>query len=280
MVIRSTLLRNLEALLFSAGEPLSPAELTRCLQESIAPELTEEELNEAINELREYYSNDNQTFQLQLSGGGWRLLTKAEYHPTLSKYYKQQEGKRLSRAALETLSIVAYKQPVSRADLEAIRGVSSDYAINKLLERELIAIVGRDQGPGRPLLYGTSPQFMDYFGLGDISDLPKLRELVPTDNSIGEAPDIVQQTEKVQAQALPDINDSEADSEADVQLEQPSAPEPEEVLDLTGDSLVEAIDEDQQLSTLQALEDRQNAATEDISTEEISTEEPNTEVER
>lgn len=276
MSIRSSLLRNLEALLFSAGEPLSPAELTRCLQESIAPELTEPELDEAIVTLREYYSHEDQTFQLQLTGGGWRLLTKPEYHPTLSKYYKQQEGKRLSRAALETLSIVAYKQPVSRADVEAIRGVSSDYAINKLLERELIAIVGRDQGPGRPLLYGTSPQFMDYFGLGDISDLPKLRELVPTDNSIGDAPDITQTVARedtvktaqvdIQSQEEPEEEQDDQDSEQSLSNDPQDALEPDEQ---------EHVEDEPGLNKLQELENGQN-----IHSEEITEEATNPEVER
>jgi len=190
--VRTALLRHLEALLFSAGEPLEPAEILRCLRESQAPELSEEQLDVAIEELRTYYDQADQTFQLQFTGGGWRLLTKPEYFQTLSKFYKQRAGKRLSRAALETLSIVAYRQPVTRADVEAIRGVGSDYAINKLLERELVTIIGRSPGPGRPLLYGTSPGFMDYFGLGDIKELPKLRELVPVENAIGDEPGVTE----------------------------------------------------------------------------------------
>lgn len=198
MQIRPSLIRHLEALLFSAGEPLAPEDILAILNESVAPELTLSQLDDALEELRQYLAHEDRTFQLQLTGGGWQLLTKPVYYPTLSNYFKQQSGKRLSKAALETLSIVAYKQPVTRADVEAIRGVGSDYAINKLLERELITIVGRDQGPGRPLLYSTSPQFMDYFGLADISDLPKLRELIPTDNSIGEMPDITEPTDLLQ----------------------------------------------------------------------------------
>jgi len=198
MQTRPSILRHLEALLFSAGEPLSPEDILSILRESVAPELSLSLLDDALEELRQYLANEDCTFQLQLTGGGWQLLTKPAYYPTLSKYFKQQSGKRLSKAALETLSIVAYRQPVTRADVEAVRGVGSDYAINKLLERELITIIGRDQGPGRPLLYSTSPQFMDYFGLADISDLPKLRELIPTENSIGEMPDITEPTAMLQ----------------------------------------------------------------------------------
>ncbi len=197
---RPTLVRHLEALLFSAGDSLAPDELMRTLREAVAPELSEQQLNDAIEALREHCDSRECVYQLQFTAGGWRLLTKPEYFPTLSKHYKQQAGKRLSRAALETLSIIAYRQPVTRADVEAIRGVSSDYAINKLLERELIAILGRDPGPGRPLIYGTSPEFMDYFGLADITDLPKLRELVPVENTIGEVPDITDAAPNVEVE--------------------------------------------------------------------------------
>lgn len=158
------------------------------LRDSLDPNLTEADFADAVADLEVYYASPDRTFQLQFTGGGYRLLTKPEYYPTLAKHFKHQSGRRLSTAALETLSVIAYRQPVSRPDVEAIRGVGCDYTISKLLERELIAIVGRDPGPGRPLLYGTSPQFMDYFGLGGLSDLPKLRELVPTDNAVGEAP--------------------------------------------------------------------------------------------
>ncbi len=185
---RSSISRHVEALLFGAGEPVAPVEILLALRDSLDPNLLDADFDDAIAELKAFYASPAQTFQLQFTGGGYQLLTKPEYYPTLAKHFKHQSGKRLSTAALETLSVIAYRQPVSRPDVEAIRGVGCDYTISKLLERELIAIVGRDPGPGRPLLYGTSPQFMDYFGLGDISDLPKLRELVPTDNAIGEAP--------------------------------------------------------------------------------------------
>ena len=185
--MRSKLQRHLEALLFSAGEPVAPEALAAAVREGVDPHLSDGDLADAIAELQAYYRSPNQTLQLHFTGGGWRLLTKADYFPTLSAHFKLQSGKRLSRAALETLSIVAYRQPITRADLEAIRGVGAGYALTRLLERELIAIVGRDAGPGRPLLYGTSPQFMDYFGLGSLADLPKLRELGQTANRIGEA---------------------------------------------------------------------------------------------
>ena len=173
-------------LLFSAPQPLTIEQLLECINESLEQSLSEADIEQAIAAMREDYQDEDATVQLHFTGGGWQLLSKPAYHHTLSRFFKQQSNRKLSRAALETLSIIAYRQPISRPDIEAIRGVSCDYAINKLLERELIAIAGRDPGPGRPLLYSTSPQFMDYFGLADLSDLPKLKELMPTDNSIGE----------------------------------------------------------------------------------------------
>lgn len=185
--LRPSLLRHLEALLFAAGEALAPEEIARCLRASVAPQLTEGALQDALDELQADYARPDRTYALVCHGGAWRLLTKPAYHPTLAAFHKERSGKRLSRAALETLSIVAYKQPLTRADVEAIRGVGAGYAINKLLERELIAIVGRAEGPGRPLLYGTSERFMEYFGLSDLGALPKLREVGEEKNAIGES---------------------------------------------------------------------------------------------
>ena len=188
LTVRPALLRHLEALLFAAGEPLAPEELARCLRASVAPRLSGAQLEDALDELQADYARPDRTYALVCHGGAWRLLTKPEYHPSLTALHKERTGKRLSRAALETLSVVAYRQPVTRADVEAVRGVGAGYAINRLLERELIAIVGRADGPGRPLLYGTSARFMDHFGLRDLGGLPKLREVgAPAGEAIGES---------------------------------------------------------------------------------------------
>lgn len=186
MTPRPALHRHIEALLFSAGEPLGLAEIQAAVHADVAAQCTEADFREALAELRACYADADRTFQLQFTAGGYQLLTKPEYYPTLGQHFKHQRGRRLSTAAMETLSVIAYKQPVTRVDVEAVRGVGCDYTINKLLERELIAILGRADGPGRPLLYGTSQRFMDYLGLGDISELPKLRELAGVENSVGE----------------------------------------------------------------------------------------------
>jgi len=115
-------------------------------------------------------------------------VTKSAYHHIAGHYLKQLTKRRLSKVALETLSIIAYKQPVSRAEIEQIRGVNADYAIDKLLEKELIEIAGRSSGPGKPLLYTTSGKFMDYFGLRSMEDLPQLKEFIAASEEIGEPP--------------------------------------------------------------------------------------------
>ena len=121
---------------------------------------------------------------------GYQFLTKGAYHNTVGTLLKQKTRKRLSRAALETLAIVAYKQPVSKSEIEKIRGVNSDYALQKLLEKELVSIVGRSEGPGKPLLYGAGDKFMNYFGLKSIKDLPQPKEFKDPDNLIGEPEEI------------------------------------------------------------------------------------------
>jgi len=112
-------------------------------------------------------------------------MTKAAYHDLVGQYLRIQSKKKLSRASMETLAIIAYKQPMTKSGIESIRGVNCDYAILKLVEKDLVEILGRAQTPGRPILYGTSDKFMDYFGIRDITDLPKLKEIIITENSIG-----------------------------------------------------------------------------------------------
>ncbi len=135
-----------------------------------------EEIERALEQLTQKYQTDSHAFELRKVAKGYQLLTKRKYHIYVKQATIQNNQKRLSRAALETLSIIAYRQPVSKAELEFIRGVNCDYAVGKLLEKKLVSITGRSEAPGRPLLYGTSEEFMQYFGISDISDLPKLKE--------------------------------------------------------------------------------------------------------
>ena len=180
------LAQHIESLIFTAESPISFAEIKACLQESFDIKFKKPALTKAIGQLIEKYQQEAFSFELVEIAGGYQFLTKATYHTTVGVYLKQTTKKRLSRAALETLSIIAYKQPVAKSEMEKIRGVSCDYSVHKLLEKELVAIVGRSEGPGKALLYGTSEKFMDYFGLKSITDLPKPKDFKEPDNEIGE----------------------------------------------------------------------------------------------
>ena len=180
------LAQHIESLIFSTDQPVTLQEIKSCLEEVMEVSFTEEELLEAIGRLKERYEQDDYAFSINEIAEGYQFLTKPAFHNTVGAYLRQTTRRRLSRAALETLSIIAYKQPVTKTEMERIRGVSCDYSIQKLLEKELVAIVGRDEGPGRPLLYGTSEKFMDYFGLKSLGDLPKPKEFKESDFMIGE----------------------------------------------------------------------------------------------
>jgi len=127
----------------------------------------------------EKYNSEFYPFEVRQSGGGWQFLTKKEYHKTIAQLNGDKFLKRLSGAALETLAIIAYKQPITKSEIEAIRGVNSDYTVQRLLEKELVIISGRNEKlPGHPLVYSTSKNFMDYFGLNSAEDLPRIREVL------------------------------------------------------------------------------------------------------
>src|SRR6478735_4309726 len=144
------------------------------MEERISPEQVET----SIQGIREKYQSEFYPFEVRESGGGWQFLTKKEFHKTLAQLNGERFLKRLSTAALETLAIIAYKQPITKGEIESIRGVNTDYSIQKLLEKELIVITGRNENmPGKPLVYGTSKNFMDYFGINTSEDLPKIREV-------------------------------------------------------------------------------------------------------
>ena len=141
----------------------------------------------ALADLCQKYAEADFSFALEKLGGGYQFLTKPAYQPSISILLRQHSQKRLSTAQLETLSIIAYKQPLTKGDVEQIRGVSCDYSIQKLLEKELIEIKGKSEGIGRPLIYGTSQKFMDYFGINSILDLPQPKDFSQPEHHIGEA---------------------------------------------------------------------------------------------
>lgn len=178
----TNLIPHIEALVFASDKPLTSLDITELVNNAFGfmeDKITLDQVESAIEGVQEKYSTEFYPFELRQSGGGWQFLTKRDYHKTIAQLNGDKFLKRLSAAALETLAIIAYKQPVTKGEIEAIRGVSSDYAVQKLLEKELIIISGRNEKlPGHPLVYSTSRNFMDYFGLNSADDLPKIKEVL------------------------------------------------------------------------------------------------------
>lgn len=177
---------HIEALIFCAPAPLKESEINTCLTEMFEAEVPLKDISAAIEEIKEKFAQEQFSFELIKSGGGYQFLTKPAYQASIGIMLKQQSKRRLSTSALETLSIIAYKQPVTRLDMEQIRGVNCDYSVNRLLDKGLIEIKGKAETIGRPILYGTSPQFMDYFGINDIAELPSPKDFAQPENEIGE----------------------------------------------------------------------------------------------
>ncbi|MGD8628793.1 MAG: SMC-Scp complex subunit ScpB [bacterium] len=173
--------RIVEALLFASPDPLSVRRI-----KSVVPGLETDQVLETLSELKQDYEGDSRSFQIVEIGGGYQLTTKPDYALWVGKLVEARGKQRLSRAALETLAIVAYKQPALRATLEGIRGVNVDGVLRTLMERDLVRIVGRADGPGRPLLFGTTRDFLMQFGLNKLADLPGIEEI---EELVGKAPE-------------------------------------------------------------------------------------------
>ena len=177
----SNIIPHIEALIFASDKPLTAMDLTELMNNAFGfmeDKINMEQVQTAIDGIVEKYASEFYPFEIKQSGGGWQFLTKKEYHKTVAQLNGDKFLKRLSNAALETLAIVAYKQPVTKGEIESIRGVNSDYSIQKLLEKELVIISGRNETmPGKPLIYSTSKSFMDYFGINSPADLPKIKEV-------------------------------------------------------------------------------------------------------
>src|SRR5690606_30289303 len=178
----TNLIPHIEALIFASDKPLTNLDITELLNNAFGfmeDKITLDQVEAALEGITEKYNSEFYPFEMKQSGGGWQFLTKKDFHKTIAQLNGDKFLKRLSAASLETLAIVAYKQPVTKGEIEAIRGVSSDYAVQKLLEKELIIITGRNEKlPGHPLVYSTSKGFMDYFGINSAEDLPKIKEVL------------------------------------------------------------------------------------------------------
>ncbi len=178
----SLIIPHIEALIFASEKPLSGTELYELTNNALAfieDRASQEQVDSAISAIKEKYQSEFYSFEVIESGGGFQFLTKKEFHKTIAQLNGDKFLKKLSVASLETLSIIAYKQPVTKSEIEIIRGVNCDYAVQKLLEKELVIIAGRkEDAPGKPLVYTTSKSFMDYFGINSPDDLPKIQEVL------------------------------------------------------------------------------------------------------
>src|SRR5687767_9540855 len=178
----SNLIPHIEALIFGSDKPLTSLDITELLNSAFGfmeDKVTLDQVEASIEGIVEKYNSEFYPFEVRMSGGGWQFLTKKDFHKTVAQLNGEKFLKRLSAAALETLAIIAYKQPITKGEIESIRGVSSDYSVQKLLEKELIVISGRNEKmPGHPLVYATSKSFMDYFGINSPEDLPKIKEVL------------------------------------------------------------------------------------------------------
>jgi segregation and condensation protein B len=178
----SEIIPHIEALIFASDKALSNEEIVDLINNALGFIEDRADFNQietAIQGIKEKYDSEFYAFELKQSGGGWQFLTKPMYHKTIALLNGDKFLKKLSSAALETLAIIAYKQPITKSEIESIRGVNCDYAVQKLLEKDLIIISGRNEDAvGKPLIYATSKSFMDYFGINSASDLPKINEVL------------------------------------------------------------------------------------------------------
>ena len=177
------LMPHTEALIFASERPLTLVEMTSILGQALETVIETERIQACLEAISEKYAASYYPFQLTETGGGYQFLTKKAYHKTVLQLNGDKHIRKLSNAAMETLSIIAYKQPITKGEIEYIRGVSADYSIQKLLEKELIIIAGRkEDAVGKPLVYTTSKFFMDYLGINSPSQLPQLKDI--TDREI------------------------------------------------------------------------------------------------
>jgi segregation and condensation protein B len=176
----------IEALIFASDKSITEEEIFQVLSELMDEPLKIEEIREQIEHIGFKYQELDLAIELVHLNSGYQFLTKKNYHLVINHLQIQRSRKKLSQAALETLSIIAYKQPITKLELEQIRGVNCDYTVQKLLEKELINITGKADTVGKPLLYSTSNIFMDYFGINSTKDLPQISDLKSETNTIGE----------------------------------------------------------------------------------------------
>ena len=235
--------QHVESLIFTSSQPISEKELVNSLQKALDDSVSKKEVLASVERLVEKYKSDQYAFEIVPISKGYHFMTKGAFHNTVGEHLKIISKKKLSRAALETLAIIAYKQPVTRIDLEAIRGVGCEYTVQKLMEKELVEMQGRSPGPGRPLLYGTSQKFMDYFGIQDLKDLPKPKDFEMPESEVGEpAPiEVVVPTESTDELAS-ETQSSTTDADTNTNETVPSIAEVEVSIEEANELNTEAIE--------------------------------------
>lgn len=215
----------IEALIFASDDPLVAKEIIDSIKEidGSDTEVTEEDIDQTVNELNANYELNGNAFMILKIAHGYVHATKPEHAKYVGYLSSEKSKRRLSQAALETLAIIAYKQPMTKPELETIRGVNSDYTLNTLLEKNLITIQGRAETVGRPLLYVTTDEFLKYFGLNTIVDLPKPREI----EEIMKDEDFIEQKRRIMMSGVEEVIEGGLDENPDSESELESDPEDE-----------------------------------------------------
>jgi len=178
MLAESELQNAFLALLFASEQVVQPAQIQATLQVHFQQDFSLQTIEKIAESTQEHLKTTAMPFEILKIAQGFQLMTTKKYHQMLEIFIQQQSKKKLSTASLETLAIVAYRQPITKAEIEQIRGVGADYAVQKLLEKELIVILGKSEQPGRPLIYGTSEKFLAYMGIHSLQDLPKAKDFM------------------------------------------------------------------------------------------------------
>lgn len=203
----------IEAIIFSSDEPIPEAEIIKAIKaiDGEETEITQEDVQNAVDQLNAFYTQNNSAINIVKIANGFLHATRSEYAKYVGYLSSEKSKRRLSPAALETLSIIAYKQPITKPELESIRGVNSDYILTALLEKQLITIAGRAETVGRPLLYKTTDEFLKYFGLKDLGDLPKPREI----EDIMQDEDFIEQKKRIMMNLMEENLEKEIKDESD-----------------------------------------------------------------
>jgi segregation and condensation protein B len=180
--------QHIQSIIFSSPQPVSILDIRLSIQKVFEVEIEESVIKASIEDIHVRFATDTFAFELMNTGGGYQFLSKSTYFKTINHFLNIQQKKKLSKPSLETLSIIAYNNGITKGEIEQIRGVASDYSVEKLLEKELIEMAGKKDAPGQPILYKVTQSFLDYFGINSIEELPKLKDIhIPEENAIGEA---------------------------------------------------------------------------------------------